>query len=87
MEDFLLLEIPNLHAPIPYFIWVPTTKLIGLESGFGKVRFEYPTPIWEVLQFRNPPKGSPLIPNISAFDLRIIVSCSYCLYFFPQKQK
>jgi hypothetical protein len=30
-------------------IWVPTTK-IGLESGFGKVIFENPTP-QEVPQF------------------------------------
>jgi hypothetical protein len=53
VEDFLLFKIPNLHAPIPNFKpclvvkiddnWVPTTK-IGLESGFGKVRFENPTP-------------------------------------------
>jgi hypothetical protein len=58
MEDFPLLEILNLHAPIPNFqlflvvtindIWVPTTK-IGLESGFEKIRSENPTP-QEVLQ-------------------------------------
>jgi hypothetical protein len=48
-----LVKIPYLHAPIPNLklflvvkidaIWVPTPK-IGLESGFGKVRFENPTP-------------------------------------------
>jgi hypothetical protein len=59
VEDFLLLKIPKVYILIPNFkpylmvkineIWVPTTKG-GLESDFGKVRFENPTP-QEVLQF------------------------------------
>jgi hypothetical protein len=53
LEDFPLLKIPNLDTPMPNCepclvvkidgIWVPTTKM-GLESGFGKVRFENLTP-------------------------------------------
>jgi hypothetical protein len=60
LEDFLLSKIPNLEGlVIPNFkpclvvkindIQVPTTKK-GLESGFGRVKFENPTP----QEFLNP---------------------------------
>ena len=53
MEDFPSLEIPNVNGLIPDFkpylvvkiidIQVPANKE-GLESGFGSVKFENPTP-------------------------------------------
>jgi hypothetical protein len=53
LEDFPLSDIPNVEGLIQHFIpclvvkvndiQVPTTKN-GLESGFGRIKFENPTP-------------------------------------------